>query len=149
MSASTVRDIPAPTLRQPALAVSAIVRRDGRYLLVLRANPPAADMYAFPGGRVEPGETLEDAALRELAEETGIIGVNPRVFETFDLSADDPKGRQYILTVFTVEEVDEIEVFARDDAAEAAWFEIADARLLPMPASMHACFDMLEAGRTS
>lgn len=144
MSVTPVPDISASP-RQPALAVSAIVRRGGRYLLVLRANPPAADMYAFPGGRVEPGETLEAAALRELAEETGIVGVNPRVFETFDLSADDPKGRQYILTAFTVEEVDEIHVLARDDAAEAAWFDIAEARRLPMPASMHDCFDMLEA----
>jgi ADP-ribose pyrophosphatase YjhB (NUDIX family) len=57
MSVTPVPDISASP-RQPALAVSAIVRRGGRYLLVLRANPPAADMYAFPGGRVEPGETL-------------------------------------------------------------------------------------------
>ena len=129
-----------------ALAVSAIVRRGSRYLLVLRANPPAADMYAFPGGRVEPDERLEEAVLRELAEETGIVGTNPRAFRTFDLSSDDPRGRRFLLTVFIVEEIAEIEAAALDDAAEVGWFEIGEARRLPMPPSMHECFDLLEAG---
>lgn len=136
----------AATERATALAVSAIVRRGSRFLLVLRANPPAADMYAFPGGRVEPDETLEMAVLRELAEETGIAGANPRVFETYDLSADDPKGRHFVLTVFTVEETDEIDVVALDDAAAVGWFTVGEARRLPMPPSMHDCFDRLEAG---
>ncbi|MGO7036614.1 NUDIX domain-containing protein, partial [Rhizobium ruizarguesonis] len=46
-------------------ASAAILERDGRFLLVLRRNPPSADMYAFPGGRAEPGETPEQTALRE------------------------------------------------------------------------------------
>src|SRR5262249_44037222 len=46
-------------------ASSAILERDGRFLLVLRRNPPSADMYAFPGGRGEPGEMPEETALRE------------------------------------------------------------------------------------
>ena len=48
----------------PALAVSVALERDGRFLLVLRGNPPAQHMYAFPGGRVEPDETPQDAAMR-------------------------------------------------------------------------------------
>ena len=56
----------------PKAASSAILQRGNRFLLVLRRNPPAADMYAFPGGRAEPGEMPEETALRELEEETGI-----------------------------------------------------------------------------
>jgi ADP-ribose pyrophosphatase YjhB (NUDIX family) len=44
---------PAP----PALASSAILERNGRFLLIRRRNPPAADMFAFPGGRAEEGES--------------------------------------------------------------------------------------------
>ena len=57
------------TATGPALAVSVALERDGRYLLVLRANPPAQHMYAFPGGRVDPDEALDAAALRELEED--------------------------------------------------------------------------------
>ena len=60
-------------MTEPRLASSAIVERAGRYLLIRRANPPAADLYAFPGGRAEPGETPEQTALRELQEETGLL----------------------------------------------------------------------------
>ena len=46
----------------PQAASSAILERGGRYLLVRRKNPPSADMYAFPGGRAEPGETPDQTA---------------------------------------------------------------------------------------
>jgi hypothetical protein len=55
----------------PKLGVSASVWRDGRVLLVQRAKPPVG-IWAFPGGHVEPGERLEEAAARELHEETGL-----------------------------------------------------------------------------
>ena len=69
---------------RPRLASSAIVERDGRFLLVRRRNPPAADLFAFPGGRAEPGETPEQTAIRELFEETGLLGREPRLFETVE-----------------------------------------------------------------
>lgn len=57
---------------RPFLAASVAVFRDGRVLLGARTAPPAPNVFSLPGGVVEPGETLEDAALRELAEETGV-----------------------------------------------------------------------------
>lgn len=130
----------------PAHAVSAIVRRGDAYLLVLRANAPAARMYAFPGGRVEQGESLEEAVLRELTEETGIIGSNPQSFMQFDLGKEgSPGDKHFILTVFTVEETTLVDVVAADDAMDFGWYSIAEARTLLMPASMHDCFDMLDA----
>ena len=57
---------------RPILAASVAVFRDGKVLLGARANPPAAHVFSLPGGVVEIGEPLEEAALRELLEETGV-----------------------------------------------------------------------------
>ena len=57
---------------RPILAASIAVFRAGHVLLGLRKNPPAVDVFSLPGGVVELGERLEDAALRELFEETGV-----------------------------------------------------------------------------
>jgi ADP-ribose pyrophosphatase YjhB (NUDIX family) len=57
---------------RPFLAVSAAIVRDGRVLIVRRNNPPAHGLYTLPGGVVETGETLREAVVREIDEETGI-----------------------------------------------------------------------------
>lgn len=56
----------------PRLAASVAVFRDGKVLLAARQHPPMAQVWSLPGGHVELGETLEAAALRELAEEVGV-----------------------------------------------------------------------------
>jgi 8-oxo-dGTP diphosphatase len=55
------------------IAASVAVFRDDRVLLAARGRPPLADIWSLPGGLVETGETLAEAALRELAEETGVV----------------------------------------------------------------------------
>jgi ADP-ribose pyrophosphatase YjhB (NUDIX family) len=57
---------------RPYLAVSAAVIRDGRVLVVRRARAPARDLFTLPGGAVEAGETLAEAVMREIAEETAL-----------------------------------------------------------------------------
>ena len=57
---------------RPILATSVAVVREGRVLIARRARAPLRGVYAFPGGGVELGETLREAALRELAEECGV-----------------------------------------------------------------------------
>src|SRR5271165_7674194 len=57
---------------RPYLAVSAAIFRDGRVLIVRRARPPAHGLYTLPGGGVELGETLEQAVIREIREETAL-----------------------------------------------------------------------------
>src|ERR1700687_853171 len=57
---------------RPYLAVSAAIFRDGRVLIVRRARPPALGLYTLPGGGVELGETLAEAVIREVREETGL-----------------------------------------------------------------------------
>lgn len=60
-------------LARPVLAASVAVFRDGKVLLATRTRPPADRLWSLPGGKVEAGESLEAAALRELTEETGVV----------------------------------------------------------------------------
>ena len=53
--------------------------QDSKILLVKRRYPPSAGWWSVPGGHVEVGETLEEAVLRELHEETGIVGISPKL----------------------------------------------------------------------
>ncbi len=81
------RIIPFPAsaraLARPVLAASIAVFRDGKVLLATRTKPPADRLWSLPGGKVEAGETLEEAALRELHEEVGVtaklLGFNRHV----------------------------------------------------------------------
>jgi ADP-ribose pyrophosphatase YjhB (NUDIX family) len=143
-----MEEIEVPLNTESPRAVSAIVRRGEHFLLVLRANPPAQNMYAFPGGRVNPDEDARAAAMRELAEETGIIATEARAYATYDLTADrQPDEPHYHLTVFEMTEPGTIEPVAMDDAAALGWYQISETRQLSMPPSMHACFEKLAAGR--
>jgi ADP-ribose pyrophosphatase YjhB (NUDIX family) len=127
-------------MSMPRLASSAIVERAGRYLLVRRGNPPAADLFAFPGGRAEPGETPEETALRELFEETGIVGRNPRLFERLELLPEiGVRDSHFLLSVFQVEADDAGEAEARSDALEAGWFLPEEVLDLPIPESVRDC----------
>ena len=127
----------------PEAASSAILIRDGRILLIRRRNPPSLDMFAFPGGRAEPGETPVQTALREFEEETGIVAHSPREFAFYDLRAENP-GRHFHLTVFLVEASAEEIAEARDDAADAGWFTPDEIRMLETPPSVVDCVARLE-----
>jgi ADP-ribose pyrophosphatase YjhB (NUDIX family) len=130
-------------------ASSAILERDGRFLLVLRRNPPSADMYAFPGGRAEPGETPDQTALRELREETGIQARNPRLFSTYDLKTHAPDGSissHFFLSVFLVEADRHLVAEAADDAAAIGWYSVEEIRRMPVPQSVLECAERLAAG---
>lgn len=87
----------------PLLAASIAVFRDGKALIATRTKAPGAGVWSLPGGLVEPGETLEEAALRELMEEVGvearIVGFNRHV-QRIDR---DPEGRiryHYVVASF-------------------------------------------------
>ena len=88
----------------PVLAVSiAVFRDDGLVLLAQRTKPPAAGMWSLPGGRLEPGETLEQGALRELEEEVAvkaaILGFNRHV-ETMGRSSTGDLTHHFVVCSF-------------------------------------------------
>jgi len=108
---------------QPRVAVGAIVFKDDRVLLVRRGKPPAEDLWAIPGGRVEIGETLQEAAEREILEETA-IAIRARVpVYTFDIIERDTRGRirfHYVIVDLTADYI-RGNPQAGDDASEARW----------------------------
>jgi len=129
------------SIKQQA-ASSAILQRDGRFLLVRRKNPPSADMYAFPGGRAELGETPDQTALREFLEETGLTVFNPRLFSTYDLEHRDDNGEiksHFFLSVFLVEERGSANPVAADDAESFGWFTASEVLSLNAPDSVKDC----------
>lgn len=114
---------------RPALTADCIVfarkEQDFRVLLVQRANEPYKGKWAFPGGFMNMDETTEEAARRELKEETGLIVDDISQIGTFDRVDRDPRGRVITVAYFAV--IDGIrEVKGGDDAAAARWFSIGN-----------------------
>lgn len=117
----------APVIRPVVAAIATVFRGDG-VLLVRRANPPDAGRWDFPGGKVQGGEMIEAAAVRELYEETGIVGRAQRVFTAVDAFDRDPRGqlrRHFVLIAVLCEWVSG-EPIAGSDALEAGWFDLDD-----------------------
>lgn len=89
--------------RAPLLAVSAAVFREGRVLLARRAADPARGLWSLPGGLVEVGESLREAAAREVAEETGLSArmLDPVDFiEVIRRDAEGTAKRHYVILPF-------------------------------------------------
>lgn len=117
----------------PVLCVSAVVVDDDRLLLVRRGRGRAQGSWGVPGGAVQVGETLVEAVVRELAEETGIEGVCGPLLGVTELLEDADGPHQVILT-YRVSLLEAAEPMAGDDAAEACWVplsEVIDHRLAP------------------
>ena len=112
----------------PVPAVIAVVIHDRQALLVRRANPPDAGLWGFPGGKIEFGETVKAAAMRELLEETGIHGEAGEILTTLDILVRNSSGevqQHYILIAVQCRWISGLPL-AGDDALEARWFSVAD-----------------------
>jgi ADP-ribose pyrophosphatase YjhB (NUDIX family) len=83
------REYPA----HPVVGVGAVVVRDGKALIVKRAHEPRKGEWSLPGGLLELGESLQDAAQREIKEETGLDVVVGPIIETFDRVHRDDAGK--------------------------------------------------------
>ena len=135
----------------PKLGVSASVWRDGKVLLVQRAKPPAG-IWAFPGGHVEAGERLEEAAARELLEETGMSARFQGLLGLYDVIRRDASGlltAHYVIASYLGIAGPE-EPVAASDAAAVVWVDpdrLAGLSLAPnMAGAIATARKMLNAG---
>lgn len=116
----------------PKVAVGAVVFKDNKVLLVKRKNPPAKDTWAIPGGSVKLGETLQEAAEREIFEETGIIIKACEPIFIFDFIQKKENGEiqfHYVVIDLTADYISG-EPVAGDDAADARWVSSDDMKYL-------------------
>ncbi len=104
-------------------------------LLIERLNEPFRGMWALPGGFLEIDEDLEDCAVRELREETGVEGVYLEQLYTFGAPRRDPRERIISVTYFALARSDSLQPKAASDAARVEWFALTQ---LPQLAFDHA-----------
>ncbi len=117
-------------LARPEVCVGAIVVEDEQLLLIRRGHGPAAGFWSVPGGRVEHGELLAEAVVRELAEETGLEGVCGELVGWVERIDD---GYHFVILDFRVTLLDPTaEPTAGDDAAEAAWVPLHEVAERPL-----------------
>lgn len=116
----------------PVVGVGAVVFKNNAVLLVKRKNPPCQDEWAIPGGKVQTGETLQQAAEREILEETGIVIKAKESIYTFDLIERDEN--ENILFHYVIIDLDANylsgELQANDDAIDAKWITNEEARTI-------------------
>jgi len=109
------------------VCVGAVVVSDDRLLMVRRGRGPAQGEWSIPGGRVEWGETLAEAVVRELREETGLDGVCGELVGWVERPAAD---HHYVILDFRVVVLDEASPVGGDDALEATWVPLESITLL-------------------
>ncbi|MEE3715166.1 NUDIX domain-containing protein [Tumidithrix elongata RA019] len=115
---------------RPALTVDCVVfgldAQDLKVMLIQRAIPPFQGQWALPGGFVRMDETLEEAAMRELREETGIREVFLEQLYTFGNLDRDPRDRVVTVAYYALVNLSEYHIQATTDAKDAAWFSITE-----------------------
>lgn len=110
--------------RNPVPTVDVIMQRGSKVLMIRRKKEPFAGRLALPGGFVNDGETAEDAARREVSEETGLEVEPVDILGVYSDPARDP--RRHTLTVVFVAIMVGGKEQASDDAAGIEWIELAD-----------------------
>jgi ADP-ribose pyrophosphatase len=118
----------------PRAAVGAVVFKDDEVLLVRRGRPPAKGQWAIPGGNVKLGETLQEAAEREILEETGIVIRAGDPIYTFDAVVRDEDGAVQFHYIIVDLAADYIDGSPRpgDDADEVRWLDAQTLDSLPV-----------------
>ena len=119
---------------RPLVGVGAIIVENGRVVLIKRGQQPLMGDWSIPGGMLELGETVHEAASRETQEETGLTVEPGELLGVFDRVIADEKGRvryHYVLIDFLCRR-SAGEVLAAGDADEARWFTREEVAKLPL-----------------
>jgi 8-oxo-dGTP diphosphatase len=122
----------------PILGVSIAVFREDRVLLATRTKPPSAGVFSLPGGRVEAGEALEQAALRELAEEVGVKARIVAFNRAVEMLTDGPELRQHYVVLSFVGLWVSGEAAPGPEAGEVLWAKPGELDQLKTSPHLHA-----------
>ncbi|MSU77844.1 MAG: NUDIX hydrolase [Gemmataceae bacterium] len=116
-------DYPRPAVSVDIVIVTRETKR--RVLLIRRKHDPFAGCWALPGGFVDMDESLDDAARRELFEETNVRAGKLVQLHTFGDPKRDPRGRNISVAYLAEVDADSVSATAGDDAADVAWCSLA------------------------
>lgn len=128
----------------PRVGVGAVIFRDDRVLLIRRGKEPLKGTWLIPGGTVELGETLEEALVREILEETGIVARPGPLLAAFDRILHSPDGAvryHYVILDYLCEWVAG-EARAGSDAADVAWARLSELEERRVPAEAQQIIEM-------
>jgi ADP-ribose pyrophosphatase YjhB (NUDIX family) len=121
------------TNERPQLCVGAVALSAGRLLLVQRATSPGRGLWSLPGGRVERGETLAEACVRELAEETGVEGVCGELIGWVERISTH---YHFVIVDFSVTPLSIDPPRPSSDASDARWVPLDEVTDLPLVAGL-------------
>jgi len=125
----------------PVVGVGVVVVDDGKLLLVQRGRDPGKGLWAVPGGKVEFGEPMRDAARREVAEETGLDVEVGDVVWVGEFLEDD----HHIVLIDFHGKVIGGEMSAADDADDVRWVPLDEADQYPLTLTMYDLVDTLRS----
>jgi len=115
---------------RPALTVDCLILHqendDFQILLIQRKNEPFKNHWALPGGFVDENETVENAALRELKEETNVENIEANLVGVFSEKGRDPRGWTVSVAFYGIVDKSKYQAQAGDDARNIAWFSVKE-----------------------
>jgi 8-oxo-dGTP diphosphatase len=144
-----IYEYPRPAITVDLALISQVIN-NYKILLIKRKNPPFENFWAFPGGFVDQGESLEMALFREVFEEVSLEIYRSVQFKTYSAPGRDPRGHTVSTVFLSFCESEDLNPIPGDDAIDYKWFLIDR---LPKMAFDHALiineiFDYLKSGNT-
>ena len=131
---------------RPLVGAGALVHRGNRVLLVKRRRPPNKGAWVFPGGLVELGESVEEAVIREVKEETGMTVKLERLLGVYTEVRKDAGGRvkyDYVIVDYSAVPADST-VKLNEESTEYGWFTPGKMKALPISENIQACVRKFE-----
>lgn len=132
----------------PIIGVGAVVLNDNSILLVRRRNPPGEGLWSIPGGKLNVGEDIREGVLRELGEETGLVGEIVDLLDIFQIIIRDENGGvkyHYVIFDFIIE-IDGGSLKPGSDALDARFFKLDEALKLDLTRSTRILIEKLKKG---
>ena len=124
----------------PVVCVGAVIFNDSKILLIKRQHEPKAQLWTLPGGIIEIGEKTEQAIIREVKEECGILIKPIKIVDVIDYIERDTSSKvlyHYVIIDFEAEYISGV-MNASSDALEAKWFSKSEIKKANLPEITHA-----------